>query len=479
MNRAPRRGLFAAVLMMILVTTSSVGWGAEFRAGFASVEITPPVGWRRAGGYGEVISNGVHDPLFAKAVALSQGDVEVVLVGNDLCSVPRELTDRARSRAGERIGIAPANIIITATHTHGAPEYHGPLRDVFSARAAREDGGRDPREPIDYQAKLVDLWVDVIARAHADRRGVTLAVTVPRQFGLAFNRRYLMKDGSTGWNPGKRNPRIVRPLGPTDPDLPFLLARDAETDRPLGSLTVFAMHAAIYSDPPFGACFPGHLQEQLRRKLDADGFISIFGEGCAGDVNHVDVSTDEPQRGDAYSAIVGARLATTIVEALPRARAIAGGELAIRTRIVPAPIRPAGDEEYERARRVLEAPAGGGIAFLDRVAAWRTMLAYRFRKQHGDKLPQEVQAIRLDAETAIVTLPHEVFVELGMAIKSASPFRTTIVITLANDMDFYIPTRRGFEEGNYEPTTCPLEPGCGERLVDAAVELLRGLKAVE
>jgi len=83
----------------------------------------------------------------------------------------------------------------------------------------------------------------------------------------------------------------------------------------------------------------------------------------------------------------------------------------------------------------------------------------------------------VDRDTAIVTLPHEIFVELGMAIKSGSPFRTTMVISLANDLDFYIPTRRAFEEGHYEPTACPLEPGCGEDLVHAALGLLRELKS--
>ena len=48
-------------------------------------------------------------------------------------------------------------------------------------------------------------------------------------------------------------------------------------------------------------------------------------------------------------------------------------------------------------------------------------------------LPLEVQVIRLGRETAIVTLPGEVFVELGLAIKSASPFETTLVIELANE----------------------------------------------
>jgi hypothetical protein len=51
-----------------------------------------------------------------------------------------------------------------------------------------------------------------------------------------------------------------------------------------------------------------------------------------------------------------------------------------------------------------------------------------------------------------------------------------LVVSLANDLDFYIPPRRAFEEGHYEPTTCPLEPGCGELLVQAAVKLLHELK---
>src|SRR5262245_50961756 len=126
---------------------------------------------------------------------------------------------------------------------------------------------------------------------------------------MAFNRRYLMADGSTGWNPGKLNPKVVRPLGPTDPDLPFVLARDAATGRPLGALTVFAMHTAIYGAPPFGADYPGHLQAQLRRELGEPGFISLFAEGCAGDVNHIDIGSGAPQDGETYPPQVGARLA--------------------------------------------------------------------------------------------------------------------------------------------------------------------------
>ena len=285
-----------------------------------------------------------------------------------------------------------------------------------------------------------------------------------------------MKDGSTGWNPGKRNPNILRPLGPTDPDLPFVLVRDGASDKPLGSLSVFAMHAAIYGDAPFGACFPGHLQAQLRERLNAPEFVSLFGEGCAGDVNHVDVSGEIAQDRAAYPAVVGERLAATIHTALPYARSVKEGQLEMRSATIRTPVKSVSAADYAAARAIMESLDRKTTPFLTVVDAWSKMFRQDYWQKHGGRLPQEVQAIRLDRDTAIVALPHEVFVELGMSIKSASPFRTTIVLSLANDLDFYIPTRRAFEEGHYEPTTCPLEPGCGESLVQTAVALLKELK---
>jgi hypothetical protein len=218
------------------------------------------------------------------------------------------------------------------------------------------------------------------------------------------------------------------------------------------------------------------LQTQLRRQLGEPGLVSIFAEGCAGDVNHIDVNSTDPQDGDTYPPHVGARLAATIVRALPLARPIQGRGLAMRSTTIRTPVRRISDQEYAEARQLLDALDRNDKPFLVVVDAWRKMFCRAYWEKEGGRHQQEIQAISLDRDTAIVTLPHEVFVEIGMAIKSASPFRTTIVISLANDLDFYIPVRRAFEEGHYEPTTCPLEPGCGERLIEAAVGLLNELK---
>jgi hypothetical protein len=88
----------------------------------------------------------------------------------------------------------------------------------------------------------------------------------------------------------------------------------------------------------------------------------------------------------------------------------------------------------------------------------------------------EVQVVRLDSDTAIVFLPCEIFVELGLAIKHSSPFKKTIVTSISNDRPSYVPTKKAFTEGSYEVTNARVKSGAGEMLVDAAVQLLKEIK---
>jgi hypothetical protein len=86
-----------------------------------------------------------------------------------------------------------------------------------------------------------------------------------------------------------------------------------------------------------------------------------------------------------------------------------------------------------------------------------------------------VQVIALGENVAWVSLPGEVFVELGLAIKRRSPFAHTFVVELANENIGYIPDRRSYAEGNYEPESARCAAGSGEKLVETAVELLSEL----
>jgi neutral ceramidase len=87
------------------------------------------------------------------------------------------------------------------------------------------------------------------------------------------------------------------------------------------------------------------------------------------------------------------------------------------------------------------------------------------------------EGIALGNEVAWVSLPGEIFTELGLAIKQDSPFPHAIIAELANGSIGYIPTRRAYEQGNYEVVSARCGQGSGERLVDAAVKMLKGLHA--
>jgi hypothetical protein len=70
---------------------------------------------------------------------------------------------------------------------------------------------------------------------------------------------------------------------------------------------------------------------------------------------------------------------------------------------------------------------------------------------------------------------REVFVDLGLAIKQASPFKTTLVVELANDCPAYVPTKKAFAEGSYEIVNSRVASGGGEKLAELAISLLKEL----
>ena len=130
-------------------------------------------------------------------------------------------------------------------------------------------------------------------------------------------------------------------------------------------------------------------------------------------------------------------------------------------------------EDRNLFKEAMRKIGGDQLSFLDQVKAYEIA---NFATRGADPLPVLVQAFRLSDEVALVGLPGEVFVELGLAIKKASPFPTTMVVELSQDCPDYVPTRKAFAEGSYETVCSWIAPGGGEMLVAAAVELLKELK---
>ena len=452
---------------MACVLAMSAGGAAAQNAsvsvGLAEREITPPVGYRMDGYFAERLSTGTKDPLKAKALVFRQGATKMALVVADLLGVPQELTTEVRTLAAQKTGIPAANIAITATHTHTGPMFSGPRARLFSEQAAAKYG-TDPLAAMKYPESLRDRLVEVIVAADAGLSPAALEFVRPTEDRLSFNRRFHMKDGTVRFNPGVLNPDIVRAAGPTDPDLPFVLI--TKDGKPVGSLTIFALHLdTVGGGTEYSADYPGHLEHELRREF-GEAFISVFGLGTCGDINHLDVSG----RRRLHSRLIGQQLAVNVLSARPRTPLATPSLAAVSSRIA-LPLRTVTDTQVAAARAGMSKVGTSALPFLAQVELLTTLdLARR-----GRTLDAEVQVFRLHPDLAIVLLPGEVFAELGLAIKQASPFTHTLVIELSNDNPAYIPTEKAFKEGSYETVNSRIAPGGGERLVTEAIRLLKAV----
>lgn len=165
------------------------------------------------------------------------------------------------------------------------------------------------------------------------------------------------------------------------------------------------------------------------------------------------------------------------------------------------PLQDATRDEVEASIQFLQAAQRKEkVEFLDHVNAYKKLMLDHLRhrepyaKTHehitwglsrslagvGDTLPVEVAVITLGGDVAIVCLPGEVFVELGLAIKQGSPFRTTLVLELSNCVEtIYIPNRAAYAGGSYEVTNSATQPGSGEQLVETALTLLREAATIQ
>ena len=472
------RGWLGLVLVFLVLWPSGgcrhaarEGRGAGgLELGAAELDITPPVGYRLAGYFNERLATGTHDPLKAKAIVLRQGREQVALVFCDLVGVSLELTARARAQASRLTGIPVTNIVIGATHSHTGPLLEGVLRQYLHEAAVAKYGS-DPQETVDYPAHLVEQMVKAIVAAQARLRPAELAVGATSREGLTFNRRYWMKNGKVVFNPGLLNPNIVRPAGPTDPTVGILLARDPATGQPFAGATVFAMHSDTVGGTEYSADYEFYLEQTLRRRFGSN-YISAFAAGTCGDLNHLDVSKKEMLQGFAMAEYAGSALGQAVLDAAPALRVIDRPELAVRSRTLYLPLQTVTPEQIAEARTNMTRFNDPKTDFFTKVVAVKTLdLASR-----GSSWPMEVQVIRLDGRTALVCLPCEIFVELGLAIKRASPFENTLVLSICNDRPSYVPTQKAFTEGSYEITNARVQPGTGEKLVETALALLNELK---
>ena len=92
------------------------------QAGFARVDITPPLGTPMAGYFHKRCAKGVLDPLYANAVAITSGEETVILIALDALGIQESYTDTVRAAIEEKglLGILSGPLTAASAGTAAA-----------------------------------------------------------------------------------------------------------------------------------------------------------------------------------------------------------------------------------------------------------------------------------------------------------------------------------------------------------------------
>jgi hypothetical protein len=303
---------------------------------------------------------------------------------------------------------------------------------------------------------------------------VRVSVAKENEARLANNRRFWMRDGSVGWNPGKRNAQIIRPAGPIDPEVGVFYAETVTAkSEPVLTFVNYAMHPDTTGGTHISADYPGALSRTLAL-YKGTNMLTLFANGTCGNINHTDVHWAGAQSSPQEAARLGTILAAAVFKAYPRLQPLTNmGALRVRSEIVKLPLPPVTSAQLEEARLdARTAKDNTRDGFMKLVRAHRVL---DIAARAGQPMDVEMQVIALGREVAWVAWPGEIFVELGLSVKAGSPFLHTYNVELANGTIGYIPNQSAYPEGNYEVESARVAAGAGEMLVTSALRMLADL----
>jgi len=434
------------------------------KVGFGETVITPRENLQMGGFARSQVATGVHDDLHARSIVVEGGDgTVVVMTALSLVGIGRPYIERIRKAVNEETGIPEENILISCTHTHSGPRV---------SKAGEE-----------YQRFLVERAVESVVRAWNNRFPARIGAGAAKVMELGRNRRRLLYGG----------------LHP-DPEVGILKIEDS-SGRLRGVLFNYGCHpsALDWRNTLYSEDWPYYAIEGIKDGVGGDVWTAYF-QSAEGDINVgysaelSAVGAQMPIRNYEYIEWKGTQMARAVLDALPSVKTSGNPVVRMVTGFFEYPLRdtfPVSLEQAEReaaaAKRRLEEFEREG-RLLDtrlhdrlRVAVFQTGqrldTARRFygNKEHGGSVSIEQQAVRI-GDAVFVAVPGEIFSEIGLKIKEASPFEKTFVIGLSNGYGGYLPTAKEFVEGDYEVDGCRYSPRAEKVCVDSSLELIGRLE---
>ncbi|MEY4566559.1 MAG: hypothetical protein RLY14_1529, partial [Planctomycetota bacterium] len=459
--------IFLLALWLLAASDGVTSEPTTLRVGAFAKNITPtqfPV-WVN-GGIAAGRAERAVDPLYARSLVLYDGTTRIAICVVDNCILPVELVDRARQLTSERTGIAPTNILISATHTHSAVSVAGthgaPVQEDYAA-ALPEWIAEGIHEAMKREVVAKLGWGSTIAEKYIHcRHWLMKAGTIqPTPFtGRDFD--------DVAMNPGHDNPNKIAPMGPIDRVIPILSVQSLD-GKPLAVLASFSTHYA--GSPALSADYFGVVAGKLAKSLCPDSpesFVGIMANGTSGDANCIDFS--QPAKPFTHFD-VGNYVAEQILAALPSIEHRSDISLDGILETITLDVRMPTAAEVNEAKNYIAThfPDRLPLNIVENYARETVLLS-----ELPPTRPLRCQVLRIGSGV-IVANPCESFGETGLKLRRASKFKNTMNIGLANGHAGYIPPPDHFQLGGY--TTWRARSSCLEeqaepKMVDQLSKLL-------
>lgn len=410
------------------------------KVGMAETDVTPPVGCWILGPVAP--STGVHDPLYARAFVMDDGETLTAIVGIDLIGFGWELSDKLRFQIKSEAGVD--SVFLQLSHTHNAPFPPSWMTSIYKLDKDRLSGWREG-----LLTKLPAMVKEAV-----DRRQAAELRTGRAPVQVGFNRRVMHEDGM------RMEPN---PDGPVVPWVDTLSAH-GEDGQPVAVIYCHAAHPVIVhgSSTLMSADYPGYAAARIRKKLGSN-VVPVFVQGCGANING-----DSVAGGYKKAEKAGNRLGDAVVKAIENAVPVSAERMSLVARTLALPcinFPPA--VEVEKKLSAARAMAAEQIKdkgearpyAVDNIEALEDL---KRLMALGDRpsMRFDLTLLSIGKQWLFASLSGEVFCDYQLWIDENAPFDKTMVSAYSSNFGGYIPMDADLElgvKGGYESGCWPAE----------------------
>lgn len=435
------------------------------QAGFARVDVTPPLGNPLAGYFSRREADGVLDPIELNALAVSDGENTVVIISCDFLYVMENAATPIRKLVSEKTELPENNILIHGLHQH------------TSVRIGNRMNGSVPDSVTDasYLDFLYRKYCDVTKMAMDDMADSSLWTGQKETADpISFIRRFRMKDGSVKTNPGRFNPDVAGPIGEADNTVRLVrFKREGKKDI---ALVNFSTHPDVIGGTKFSADWPGFARRLAEADIPDANCLLI--NGPQGDTNHIDINNQmdsSPEGRYAHSRFMGRTIADAVVAIWDKLEEKKAGLVSGDVRMLFIPTNTTGMDRIEEMKQLKKDMEAGIVEKLDMGtrASINRILDLK-NESLFQRLPVTVIGF---GEIALVGYGGEAFTFYAKAARDAAPDLFVLGLCLANGGQGYLPTKEAFDEGGYEASNSRFAPELAEMIQTAVKEMLAEYQA--